>query len=71
MEKSSAWIRNADGQFFLHDINDELVKYYNTLNAIPESVVNKIADFVKVELPADQYTKLQHCLVNENHLSPY
>jgi hypothetical protein len=71
VENSGAWFRNADGQFFLHGINDELVKYYNALNAIPESVVNKIADFVEAELPADPYTQLRNRLVTAHELSPY
>ena len=71
VDNSGAWFRNADGQFFLHGINDELVKYYNALNAIPESVVNKIADFVEAELPADPYTQLRRRLVNAHQLSPY
>ena len=71
VHNSAAWFRNADGQFFLNGINDELVKYYNALNAIPESVVNRIADFVEAELPDDPYTQLRARLVTAHELSPY
>jgi len=71
VDNSAAWFRNADGQFFLTGIEDELVKYYNALNAIPESVVNRIADFVEADLPADPYTQLRARLVTAHELSPY
>ena len=71
VENSAAWFRNADGQFFLNNVNDELVKYYNALNALPESVVNKIADFVEAELPEDPYTQLRRRLVTVHELSNY
>jgi len=71
VENSGAWFRNADGQFFLHNIENELVKYYNALNAIPEVVINRIADFVEAELPADPYTQLCARLVTAQELSPY
>ena len=70
-QNAAAWFRNANGQFALHGCNDELAKFYNVLNVLPEPVINRIADFVEAELPADAYTQLRQRLVAVHQLSDY
>jgi hypothetical protein len=66
-----SWFAMAEGHFALRGINDELVRYYNVLTALPESVVNCIADFVEAPLPADPYTQLRIRLLAAHQLSDY
>jgi len=66
-----SWFGMAEGHFVLQGINDELVCYYNVLTALPESVVNCIADFVEAHLPADPYTQLRIHLLAAHQMSDY
>jgi hypothetical protein len=66
-----SWFAMAEGQFVLRNVNDELIRYYNVLTALPEATINFVADFVEAPLPADPYTQLQARLLAAHQLTDY
>ncbi len=52
-------------------LNDELIRYYNVLTALPEATINCVADFVAAPLPADPYTQLRARLLVAHQLTDY
>ena len=66
-----SWFAMVEGQFALRGINDELIRYYNVLTALPEATVNFVADFVEAPLPADPYTQLRARLLAAHQLTDY
>ncbi len=66
-----SWFAMAEGQFVLRNMNDELIRYYNVLTALPEATINFVADFVEVPLPADPYTQLRARLLAAHQLTDY
>ncbi len=61
----------AEGHFVLRNVNDELIRYYNVLTALPEATINFVADFVEALLPADPYTQLRARLLAAHQLTDY
>ncbi len=61
----------AEGQFVLRNVNDELIRYYNVLTALPEATINFVVDFVEAPLPADPYTQLPARLLAAHQLTDY
>ncbi len=66
-----SWFAMAEGQFVLQGVNDELIRYYNVLTALPEATINFVADFVEALLPADSYTQLRARLMAAHQLTDY
>jgi hypothetical protein len=66
-----SWFAMAEGQFVLRNVNDELIRYYNVLTALPEATINFVADFVEAPLPADPYTQLRARLLAAHQLTDY
>ncbi len=62
-----SWFAMAEGQFVLRNVNDELIRYYNVLTALPEATIN----FVEAPLPADPYTQLRARLLVAHQLTDY
>jgi hypothetical protein len=66
-----SWFAMAEGQFVLRNVNDELIRHYNVLTALPEATINFVADFVEALLPADPYTQLRARLLAVHQLTDY
>jgi hypothetical protein len=66
-----SWFAMAEGQFVLRNVNDELIRYYNVLTALPEATINFVADFVEAPLPADPYTQPRARLLAAHQLTDY
>ena len=67
-----SWFVQAEGQFFLRGIVDELTRYYIVLAALPEDTVTLVADLVEADVPPPApYTELRRRLLQAHTLSPY
>jgi hypothetical protein len=56
-----SWFAMAEGQLVLRNVNDEHIRYYNVLTALPEATINFVADFVEAPLPACPLTPTHSC----------
>ena len=65
------WFGLADGQFFLHGIDDERAKFYLVFAALPEATARTVADLLRGPLAANAYTQLRARLVASHSLSEY
>jgi hypothetical protein len=66
-----SWFAMAEGQFVLRNVNNELIRYYIVLTALPEATINFVADFVEAPLPANPYTQLRARLLAAHQLTDY
>jgi hypothetical protein len=67
---TASWFRAVEGKFLLRGIEDERVKFYNVLYALPEATVVRIADLVEQDpLPADCYEALKRRLLAAHQLN--
>jgi len=65
------WFGLADGQFFLHGVEDERARFYLVFAALPEPTARTVADLLRGPLAADAYTQLRMLLVASHSLSEY
>jgi hypothetical protein len=65
------WFGLAEGQFFLHGVDDERARFYLIFAALPESTARTVADLLRGPLPLDAYAQLRQRLLASHSLTEY
>jgi len=67
----AAWFGMLDGQFILRNVQDQNMRFYNAIGAIPEQLVKTVADLLAGPPPADAYDQLKARLLQAHTLTEF
>jgi hypothetical protein len=65
------WFGLCDGQFFLHNVEDERARFYLVLAALPEATARSVADLLRGPPAPDAYSTLRRRLLSSHSLTEY